>query len=317
MRGAITAVFVLCVLSVSAVSAQDRVRYGSAVKLSPVYYLPILAAQEKGMFAKHGVAVEWIPSESGPDMMRNFASATIDMGSSNGGTDIPAISRGVPAIITANLQPRDGFAFWVLTNSRIKTSQDLKGAKLGVSRLSGVEHAYGLLAAKQLGLSNDVSFIGTGGIRESLAILVTGNVDGVILNPQNVIELKLQGKIRELVPIADFLPKPWFSYSITTAKAMVERRPDVVARTQRSLFEANRFIESAEGKPWAMAKMREMNGYSAEGAEEIYATLNLSPDGKIDKAAVRNAINFMTEYGLMKPGEATAIDTVFTDRFVR
>ena len=74
------------------------------------------------------------------------------MGSSNGGTDIPAISRGVPAVITANLQQRDGFAFWVLTNSRIKTPQDLKGAKIGVSRLSGVEHAYGLLAVKHLGL---------------------------------------------------------------------------------------------------------------------------------------------------------------------
>src|SRR5436190_6823464 len=218
MRGFIAAVLISYVLSVSAASAQDRVRYGSAIKLSPVYYLPILAAQEKWLFAKNGVAVEWIPSESGPDMMRNFASATIDMGSSNGGTDIPAISRGVPAIITANLQPHDGFAFWVLTNSRIKAPADLKGAKLGVSRLSGVEHAYGLVAAKRLGLSSDVGFIGTGGIRESLAILVTGSIDAVILNPQNLIELKLQGKVRQLLPIADFLPKPWFSYSITTSK---------------------------------------------------------------------------------------------------
>jgi len=317
MRASITAVLVSCVLSASAVSAQDRVRYGSAIKLSPVFYLPILAAQEKGMFGKNGVAVEWVPSESGPDMMRNFASSTIDMGSSTGGTDIPAISRGVPVVITANLQPRDGFAFWVLTNSRIKTPQDLKGAKLGVSRLSGVEHAYGLLAAKQLGLSSDVQFIGTGGVRESLAILVTGNVDGVILNPQNLIELKLQGKVRELLSIASFLPKPWFSYSITASKAMVERRPGVVARTQSSLFEANRFIASADGKSWAIAKMKEMNRYSDEGAQQVYTTLNLSPDGKTDKAAIQNAINFMTEYGLMKVGEAPKIDTVFTDQFIR
>jgi ABC-type nitrate/sulfonate/bicarbonate transport system substrate-binding protein len=317
MRTSVTMALVVCTLSASAAPAQDRVRYGSAIKLSPVFYLPILAAQEKGIFGKNSVAVEWIPSESGPDMMRNFASSTIDMGSSTGGTDIPAITRGVPAIITANLQPRDGFAFWVASNSRFKAPQDLKGAKLGVSRLSGVEHAYGLLATKQLGLSNEVQFIGTGGVRESLAILVTGNVDGVILNPQNLIDLKLQGKVRELLSIAGYLPRPWFSYSITASKVMVERRPDVVARTLNSLFEANRFIASADGRPWAIAKMREMNKYSDEGAQEVYTTLNLSPDGKIDKAAVQNAINFMTEYGLMKVDEGTSIDTVFTDRFIR
>ena len=317
MIRSIAVALVACALSAATASAQDRVRYGSAIKLSPVFYLPILAAQEKGIFSKNNVAVEWVPSENGPDMMRNFASGTIDMGSSTGGTDIPAISRGVPAIITANLQPRDGFAFWVLTNSRFKTPQDLKSAKLGVSRLSGVEHAYGLLAAKQLGLSNDIHFIGTGGVRESLAILVTGSVDGVILNPQNLIELKLQGKVRELLSVASFLPRPWFSYSITTAKAMIERRPEVVARTLSALFEANRFIASADGKSWAIAKMKEMNRYSEEGAQEVYITLNLSPDGKTDKAAVQNAINFMTEYGLMKAGEAASIDTVYTDRFIR
>lgn len=317
MGRSIAAILFGCVLSASPAFAQDHVRYGSAIKLSPVFYLPILAAQEKGIFKKNNVDVEWIPSESGPDMMRNFASSTIDMASSTGGTDIPAISRGVPAIITANLQSTDGFAFWVLANSRFKSPKDLKGAKLGVSRLGGVEHAYGLLAAKQLGLSSSIQFIGSGGVRESLALLISGNVDGVVLNLQNLVDLKLQGKVRELLSLASFVPKPWFSYSITASKAMIERRPDVVARTLSSLFEANRFIESAEGKPWTIAKMREMNGYSEKGAQEVYQALNLSPDGKIDRAAIQNAITFMTEYGILKAGEGASIDTVFTDRFVR
>ena len=33
--------------------------------------------------------------------------------------------------------------------------------------------------------------------------------------------------------------------------------------------------------------------------------------------AVQNLMNFMTEYGLMKSGEAIRIDALFTDRFVR
>ena len=317
MRLSVVIGFVATLLSVSDASAQDAVKYGSAIKLSPVYYLPILAGQEKGIFKKNRLDVDWIPSESGPDLQRNIAGSIVQLGSSTGGTDIPAISRGVPAIIVANLQPKDGFAIWVSSNSRIQKPMDLKGAKLGVSRLSGVEHAYGLLAAKQLGLGNDIQFIGTGGVRESLAVLVTGSVDGVILNPQNLMELKLQGKVREIAPIVNYLPSPWLSYTITASKALVEKRPDVVERTLKSLFEANRYIMSAEGKPWTIAKMKEMNKYSDQGAEEVYTTLNLSPDGKMDKAAVQNLSNFMTEYGLMQAGEVAKIDALFTDQFVR
>jgi NitT/TauT family transport system substrate-binding protein len=313
------ALFVLSSLGASAQDTikQDTVKYGSAIKLSPVYYLPVLAAQERGIFKKNGINVEWVPSESGPDFQRNIASSVVQMGSSTGGNDIPAISRGVQATIVASLQPTDGFAVWVASNSRFKTPQDLKGARLGVSRLSGLEHAYGLVAAKKLGLTGDIRFIGTGGVRESLAVLVTGSIDGVILNPQNLIELKLQGRVRELFPIAGYLPKPWLFYTITASRSLVERRPDVVDRTVKSVLEANRFIMSTDGRPWAIAKMKEMNRYSDEGAQEVYATLNLSPDGKIGTEAVQNLMNFMTEYGLMKSGEATNVDALFTDRFVR
>jgi ABC-type nitrate/sulfonate/bicarbonate transport system substrate-binding protein len=317
MRLSVAVVFVATMLSVSAASAQDKVTYGSAIKLSPVYYLPILAAQEKDIFKKNGLNVDWIPSKSGPDFQRNLAGSIVEIGSSTGGTDIPAISRGVPAIIVANLQPKDGFAVWVSSGSRFHRPQDLKGAKLGVSRLSGVEHAYGLLAAKQLGLGSDIQFIGTGGVRESLAVLVTGSIDGVILNPQNLIELKLQGKVRQLLSIADYLPKPWLSYTITASKAMVEKRPDVVRRTLNSLFEANRFIMSAQGKPWTIAKMKEENKYSEQGSQEVYTTLNLSTDGKMDRHAVENLTNFMTEFGLIKAGEVAKVDTLFTDQFIR
>ena len=108
-------------------------------------------------------------------MQRDFAASAIQIGSSIGSADILAIARGVPVVIVANLQSSDNFAIWVAGNSRIRAPQDLKGAKLGVSQLGGAEHAYGRLVAKRLGLTNnDVQFVGTGGIQESLAILITG-----------------------------------------------------------------------------------------------------------------------------------------------
>jgi NitT/TauT family transport system substrate-binding protein len=302
------------VISLSA-NAQDVVKYGTAVKLSPVYYLPILTGQAQGIFARHKLSVEWIPSESGPDFQRNLASNIVDIGNSTAATDIPAMSRGVPAAIVATLQSTDSFAVWVGSDSRFAKPEDLNGAKFGVSRLSGAEHAYGMLVARQLGLK-DVQFVGTGGIRESLAVLVTKGIDGVILQPQNLIELKLSGRIKPILQVTDYLPKPWLNYTVVASRNMIEKRPDVLKRLLASIIEANRFVMSPQGKSWAISTMKEQNKYSDEGARQIYDALNLSTDGNFNLRSVENAANFLVEFGIMKRDEIAKLDTMFTDKFL-
>ncbi len=63
--------------------------------------------------------------------------------------------------------------------------------------------------------------------------------------------------------------------------------------------------------------MKEIHHYSDEAAESIYKILSLSPDGKFDKKAVQNVVDFMVNYGLMKPGEVASVDALYTDQFVR
>jgi NitT/TauT family transport system substrate-binding protein len=303
--------------SASTSSAQQKIKYASAVKFAAVFYLPVLAAEEQGIFKKNGIDAEWFPARSGSDMQRDFAASAIQIGSSIGSADVLAIARGVPVVIVANLQASDNFAVWVGTNSRLHAPQDLKGAKLGVSQLGGAEHAYGRLVAKRLGLANDVQFVGTGGIQESLAILVTGSIDGVVLTPAQMINLKLQGKVRELLQVEQFQAKPWVAYTITARKDFVAKETDTLRRIVGSILEADRFIMSKAGKPWAIAKMKEESKYSDEAAEAIYATLDLSADGRIDPKAIKNLTDFMVEYDLLKPGEVPPADTLFTDAAVR
>src|SRR5262249_48100420 len=155
----------------------------------------------------------------------------------------------VPVTIVANLQATDNFSVWVGSNSRFHTPQDLKGAKLGVSQLGGAEHSYGRLVAKGIGLTNDIQFVGTGGIQESLAILVTGAIDGGVLSPAQMINLKLQGKVRELVSVEQYQAKPWVAYTITARKEFVTQHADVARKVVSSILEADRFIMSKEGKP--------------------------------------------------------------------
>jgi ABC-type nitrate/sulfonate/bicarbonate transport system substrate-binding protein len=313
-----TLVFVaLLVAGLSGASAQEKIKYGSSVRQAPEYYLPVLAAEERGIFKRNGVSAEWFPSNSGTDMQRAFAANAISIGSSSAGADIPSIGRGVPVVIIASLQPTDDFAVWTNPKGKVQKPADLTGAKLGVSRLGGLEHAYGQLVAKRTGHEKDMQFISTGGIKESLALLVTGGIDGVVLTPAQMIDLKLQGRVQELLKVVDYLPKPWAAYTIVARRDFVQKEPDTVRKIVRSILEANRYIMSAEGKPWALAKIREIGNQSAQGAEFVYGTLALSPDGKIQREAVANLSNFMIEYGLLKKEEMPPIDSLVNDQFVR
>ena len=317
MRRSIFLALTLVALSIGGVRAQQKINYGTAIKFSPVYYLPVLAAQEKGFFQKNGLDVTWIPSQSGPDMQRDIATGAVQIGSSNAATDIPAMAKGVPSVVVANLQPTDDFAVWVSTNSRFQKPTDLKGAKIGISRLGGAEHAYGRLVARGLGIENDIQFVSTGGVQESVAVLTTGGIDGVVLSPNQMINLLLQGRVKQLVQLAAYEKQPWLSYTIVASKAFVAKEPDTVKRIVASIWEANRFIMSPDGKQWALGKLKDVSNYTDAAAERVYSILNLSPDGKFQKQAVQNVVDFMVDYDLLKASDVVSIDNLFTDQFVR
>ena len=307
----------LALVTASRAWAEEQLKYGTAIQFSPNFYLPVLAAEEQGFFKKNGVNAEWFPARSGADLHRDLASSAVKIASSTGPADVLAIARGVPTVVVANLQGEDNFSIWVRADSRFHKPQDLKGAKLGVSQLGGAEHAYGRLVAKRLGLENDVHYVATGGIRESLAILQTGGIDGVVLTPSLMINLKLDGKVRELLQVHDYQASPWEAYTIIATKDFVGKEPATVERVVRSILEANRFVMGKTGKAWAIETMKKQNKYSDAAAAAIYDTLSLSPDGKIDRQGIKNLTDFMVEYGLLKQGELPPLDTLYTNKFVR
>lgn len=197
----------LCLQVVSA-GAAEKLKIASAVRQSPVYYLPVLACIERGFCGRQGIEAEWVPFQSATSMYQAVAAGSVKIGLTHLGSQLPVVARGVPAVIVANLKPTDNFGIWVGTRGNINTLSDLKGAKLGVSRFGGAEHAYGQLVARAVALGQDVQFISTGGIRESLAALRTAAIAGVVLTPSQMIKLKEAGEVKELTTVDKYLPQP-------------------------------------------------------------------------------------------------------------
>jgi ABC-type nitrate/sulfonate/bicarbonate transport system substrate-binding protein len=150
-----------------------------------------------------------------------------------------------------------------------------------------------------------------------MALLVTGSIDGVVLTPHQMIDLKLQGKVKEIAEVEQYKPKPWVSYTVVAAKDFVAKQPDVAKRVIKSILEANAYITSPAGKPWALATMKAQSHYSDEAAPAVYDETALSTDGKIDRAGIKNVADFMVQYDLIKASDVQNIDTLFTDQFVK
>src|SRR3990172_586483 len=157
--------------------AIEKIQLGSAIKLTPAYYLPVVTGDEKGFLKENGLEVEWVPFQSAPDMHRALAGAAMNMGLDTGTGKIQAASRGIPVYTVSDLQHNEGVALYVLPGSPIKGPKDLKGARIGITRPGSTDHANAQFVAKVLGIEKDVKYLGTGGIPQKMAALRAGVID--------------------------------------------------------------------------------------------------------------------------------------------
>ncbi|MBI4528194.1 MAG: ABC transporter substrate-binding protein [Deltaproteobacteria bacterium] len=297
IRAGLAAAAVVFGLLAGGASAAEKVVVATAVRQSPVYYLPVMACLEKGFCQKQGINVEWVPFGSATSMYQAVAAGSVKMGLTHVGSQLQVATRGLPVVVVSDLKSSDDFSIWVKSKGGYHSAADLKGAKLGVSRFGGVEHAYGRVIARAAGREREIRFISTGGIPESLASLKTGAIDGVVLSPHQMIKLKEAGEVREIAAIGDYLPKPWMGYVIFAERGFVKGSLPILKRTLHGLLDSIRFIRS--NAEWTVERMKNESGYSDSGARLIYEKLRLTTDGIIRKEAAENARRVLLEYGII------------------
>ena len=249
------------------IKAAEKIIFGTPVKLDPILYLPVLAAEEHGFWKQNNVSVQWLPFKGGAALYRGVAAGSVDMGLGSTGSEMRAAGRGVPVVIVAESAHSQDFIVWVRTESRFKKPSDLKGAKIGVPRLGGASHGFGLAIVKALGLEKHVKFIGAGGIRAELAALKTGKIDAIVEPITIPIKLKAQGVIRELVSTAKYLPKQWLAHVVFAHRDFMNAKPEVVRRAVQSFIDPTDFLRKNER--CCFEKMKQMSGYSEEAARIV------------------------------------------------
>lgn len=229
----------------AACAAMRKINIGVSVAPPNVVHTSPYVAKELGFFEKHCIDATIIQFEGGGSPAARAAAA---QGTALVSVQPVAIGRGVKVQQIWGLAPRLPQAYMVAED--IKTAKDLKGKKLSAvgGGVGGFNWLMGRQVLETVGLKpDDVQFI-AGGTAGRLPGLVSGQIDGVALHPEDVF-LAQQKKpgLHVLVKLAELLPDYVFNaYGASTDWIAKDRAlmVDAVA----AMIEANRAIFRDEAK---------------------------------------------------------------------
>jgi NitT/TauT family transport system substrate-binding protein len=172
------AVFLFTIVIAPASFAQEKMRMG----LSSVSALHSAAwiAEQKGLFRKHGVDVEVIVTGQGGTAVSALLANDIQVASSAGDSLVNAALRGGDTVMIAGVVNKG--LQRIMVRPEIKTPADLKGKKVGVTRIGAVSHSVLLMMLKRWNMSpTDVQVMQVGSSPNMLASLDRGGIDAAVL----------------------------------------------------------------------------------------------------------------------------------------
>jgi ABC-type nitrate/sulfonate/bicarbonate transport system substrate-binding protein len=231
----------------SMASAADKVRVGKAVPFAWTF-TPIEVGIEVGIFAKHGLELEVSGFGGDARMQQGLVSNSIDFGFGSG-PGMGFMAKGVPAkAVAAMAGAPKNIALSVLYNSPLKTLDDVKGKKIGITTVGSLtDWLLKRIAQAKNWAPTDVTAVTVGGMDSTKAALKTGQIDGAIFALEVSYVLEEAKEWRVLSPLAAFAPD-FHTHVIFARDEMIAKKADVVGRFLRGWFETIAFMRANKDK---------------------------------------------------------------------
>lgn len=173
--GSILLAFVnLGVFTSSSMGADKLVGFHSARTMSQA--MPWIA-EAAGLFRKYELDFQLVYISSAPIVTAALLGGDAQVAVSGGEAIVRAHAQGATDLVFI-ASAKNTLTHSLLGKPEIKRPEDLKGKKIGLTRLGSNSHYFIIQVLRKYGMEpTDVNFIQTGGQVENLAALLTGNVD--------------------------------------------------------------------------------------------------------------------------------------------
>lgn len=272
-------------------------------------HAPLVVAARRGLFARHGLAVELIAPSDPNDPPKLVAAGKADLALSYQPQLILLVEQGLPLKRVATLIDTPLNSLAVLADGPIKALADLKGKRIGYS-VSGFEDA--LLAAMlgEAGLTlGDVELIN---VNFALATALMANqVDAVIGAFRNfeIPELRLAGKPARIFAVEDHGVPP-YDELIVIAEASRAGDPRVT-QFIAALEEGTQFVLNHPDEAWGdlIAAYPELDDELNAEAYRLTLSRFAAAPAALDRGRFVRLAAFLARAGLIaaaRPAEAYA-----------
>jgi NitT/TauT family transport system substrate-binding protein len=285
----------ICALTLTGVAqAQTKVRLG---------YMPIaeetpkFVASERGIFKKHGLDVELVRFESGPDMGAALLGGSIQIGmiGTPGLINAAVAGRPLVAIVDngSNKMGPSGFEYYtglvVLEGSPIKDIGDLKGKKIAVNVLKANSETQTVMQVRRWNKENPSRAIDLNKDVQMMIIpfgsmpaaLERGIVDAASMVEPFMTQLIMKRKVRVIAPVEYALPNWPVSFGIVR-RDYGEKNADVLKKYQAAWNESVRWIRANPDA--AKSIMQKFAGVPSDVAQRI-----ILPDWSEDISTTRKS----------------------------
>ncbi|HEY7219134.1 MAG TPA: ABC transporter substrate-binding protein [Candidatus Binatia bacterium] len=199
-------------------------------------------AKDRGLFAKYGLDAETIYIPGGSTNIHVLISGNLDLSQLSGAPGVAANLEGADIVYFAGLL--DKLNYQLITRPEIKSVEQLKGKKFGVSRY-GSSADFGMRAMlKRLGVDpvKEASILQIGDEPSRVAAIKSGNIDGTVANAPFGIEAERL----KLNVIADSVKMdiPFFNTGLLGSKRFLDKQDAKVMNFLRAYLEAIKVLKT-------------------------------------------------------------------------
>jgi NitT/TauT family transport system substrate-binding protein len=231
--------------------------------------------QEQGIFKRHGLDSNLIYIRGGTTAVQALLAGEIQFGHLSPAPMLTAWAQGADFVWVGTTTHQ--MVFTLMTDASITKGADLKGKKIGITRIGSASDLALRAALEHFALTaKDVTMISIGGIPDILAAMRAGAVNGGILSPPTSTAARDMG-YRPLLHIPD-LGKEFTFSGIAAKRSFVQSQPEVVRAYMAALTDgAKIYTEDSRAALRVLKKYMRADDRMLEGGYKEYDKALSSP----------------------------------------
>lgn len=200
-------------------------------------------AHEAGLFKKYNLDFNLVFISSSSIVAAALLGGDAEMTVTGGIGNVAAYVKGTTDVVFTG-GVKNVMTQTLIAGGNIKKPEDLRGKRIGVSRIGGNSHYFTIQALRRHNMepNRDYSFLQTGGDPETLAALFSGALEVANLTPPS--DAMAIAKGYHYVIYGPDLKIPYSATAFVTKRSVIAKRPAVIGNFMRAMAEASKLVHT-------------------------------------------------------------------------